>query len=59
MNEIFQALKSLSKTDLNSVKEYLESLELNFNGFEDFILTKNLQSQEMHPGMNCRQKGKP
>lgn len=59
MNEIFQALKSLSKTDLNSVKEYLESLELNFNGFEDFILTKNLQRQEMYPGMNCRQKGKP
>ena len=59
LNEIFQTLKSLSKADLNSVKEYLESLELNFNGFEDFILTKNLQRQEMHPGMNCRQKGKP
>ena len=40
LNEIFQTLKSLSKADLNSVKEYLESLELNFNGFEDFLLTK-------------------
>ena len=38
LNEIFQTLKSLSKADLNSVKEYLESLELNFNGFEDFVL---------------------
>lgn len=27
LNEIFQTLKSLSKADLNSVKEYFESLE--------------------------------
>ena len=28
LNEIFQTLKYLSKADLNSVKEYLESLPL-------------------------------
>ena len=28
LNEIFQTLKPLSKADLNSVKEYLESLPL-------------------------------
>ena len=48
LNEIFQTLKSLSKADLNSVKEYLESLELNFNGFEDFLLTKKSEK-----GTNC------
>ena len=48
LNEIFQTLKSLSKADLNSVKEYLESLELNFNGFEDFLLTKKSEK-----GINC------
>lgn len=48
LNEIFQTLKSLSKVDLNSVKEYLESLELNFNGFEDFLLTKKSEK-----GINC------
>ncbi len=40
LNELFQTLKSLSKAELHSVKEYLESLELNFNGFEDFLLIK-------------------
>ena len=48
LNEIFQTLKSLSKAALNSVKEYLESLELNFNGFEDFLLTKKSEK-----GINC------
>ena len=48
LNEIFQTLKSLSKADLNSVKEYLESLELNFNGFEDFLLTKKSEK-----GISC------
>ena len=48
LNEIFQTLKSLSKADLNSVKEYLESLELNFNGFEDFLLSKKSEK-----GINC------
>lgn len=48
LNEIFQTLKFLSKADLNSVKEYLESLELNFNGFEDFLLTKKSEK-----GINC------
>ena len=48
LNEIFKTLKSLSKADLNSVKEYLESLELNFNGFEDFLLTKKSEK-----GINC------
>lgn len=48
LNEIFQTLKSLSKADLNTVKEYLESLELNFNGFEDFLLSKKSEK-----GINC------
>ena len=48
LNENFQTLKSLSKADLNSVKEYLESLELNFNGFEDFLLTKKSEK-----GISC------
>ena len=48
LNEIFQTLKSLSKADLNSVKEYLESLELNYNGFEDFLLTKKSEK-----GISC------
>lgn len=48
LNEIFHTLKSLSKADLNSVKSYLESLELNFNGFEDFLLSKKAEN-----GISC------
>ena len=48
LNELFQTLKSLSKADLNSVKEYLESLELNFNGFKEFLLSKKSEN-----GVSC------
>ncbi len=40
LSELFQTLKALSKTDLKSVKEFLESLDLDFNDFQEFILDK-------------------
>ena len=35
LSELFQTLKTLSKSDLNSIKQILESLDFNYNGFED------------------------
>ena len=35
LSELFQTLKTLSKSDLNSIKQILESLDYNYNGFED------------------------
>ena len=40
LSELLQALKTFSRADLKSVKEFLESLELNFNDFQEFILDK-------------------
>ncbi len=48
LNELFKTLKSLSKTELNSVKNFLESLEFDFNGFEDFLLSKKSEK-----GISC------
>ena len=45
LSELFQTLKTLSKADLNSVKQFLESLDYNYNGFEDFLL--NLHSNQL------------
>ena len=48
LSELFQTLKTLSKADLNSVKQFLESLDFNYNGFEDFILSKKSEN-----GISC------
>ncbi|MDD6969814.1 MAG: hypothetical protein SPH83_09090 [Treponema sp.] len=44
LSELFQKLKTLSKADLNSVKQFLESLDFNYNGFEDFLLFKKAEN---------------
>ena len=44
LSELFQTLKTLSKADLNSVKQFLESLDYNYNGFEDFFLSKKAEN---------------
>ena len=46
LSELFQTLKTLSKADLNSVKQFLESLDYNYNGFEDFLLSKKAKNPE-------------
>ena len=48
LSELFQTLKTLSKADLNSVKQFLESLDYNDNRFEDFILSKKSEN-----GISC------
>ena len=48
LSELFQTLKTLSKADLNSVKQFLESLDFNYNGFEDFLLSKKSEN-----GISC------
>ena len=48
LSELFQTLKTLSKADLNSVKQILESLDFNYNGFEDFLLSKKSEN-----GISC------
>ncbi|MDY4153312.1 MAG: IS1595 family transposase, partial [Treponema sp.] len=48
LSELFQTLKTLSKADLNSVKQFLESLDFNYNGFEDFLLSKKAEN-----GISC------
>ena len=48
LSELFQTLKTLSKADLNSVKQFLESLDYNYNGFEDFLLSKKAEN-----GISC------
>ncbi len=48
LSELFQTLKTLSKADLNSVKQFLESLDFNYNGFEDFLLSKKSEK-----GISC------
>ena len=45
LRELFQTLETLSKADLNSVKQFLESLDYNYNGFEDFL--PNLNSNQL------------
>ena len=46
LSELFQTLKTLSKADLNSVKQFLESLDYNYNGFENFLLSKKAKNPE-------------
>ena len=46
LSELFQTLKALSKTDLKSVKEFLESLDLDFNDSKEFVLNKKSSNQE-------------
>ena len=48
LNELLKTLKTLSKTDLKTIKDFLESLELDFNGFEDFLLSKKAEN-----GISC------
>ena len=48
LNELLKTLKTLSKTDLKTIKDFLESLELDFNGFEDFLLSKKTEN-----GISC------
>ena len=48
LSELFQTLKTLSKSDLNSIKQILESLDFNYNGFEDFLLSKKSEN-----GISC------
>ncbi|BDC95008.1 IS1595 family transposase [Treponema saccharophilum] len=48
LSELFQTLKTLSKADLNSVKQFLESIDYNYNGFEDFLLSKKAEN-----GISC------
>ena len=48
LSELFQTLQTLSKSDLNSVKQFLESLDFNYNGFEDFLLSKKSEN-----GISC------
>ena len=45
LSELFQTLKTLSKADLNSVKQFLD---YNYNGFEDFLLSKKSEN-----GISC------
>ena len=48
LSELFQTLKTLSKADLNSVKQFLESFDYDYNGFEDFLLSKKSEN-----GISC------
>ena len=48
LSELFQTLKTLSKADLNSVKQFFEFLDYNYNGFEDFLLSKKSEN-----GISC------
>ena len=52
LSELFQTLKTLSKADLNSVKQFLESLDFNYNGFEDFLLSKKSENEISCPHCN-------
>ena len=51
LSELFQTLKTLSKADLNSVKQFLESLDYNYNRFEDFLLSKKSENGISCPGI--------
>lgn len=40
LSELKQTLKTLSKIDQRAIKEFLESLELDFNDFQEFFFSK-------------------
>ena len=45
LSELFQTLKTLSKADLNSVKQFLESFDYNYNGLRIFFCPKSLKTE--------------
>ena len=45
LSELFQTLKTLSKADLNSVKQFLESFDYDYNGLRIFFCPKSLKTE--------------